>query len=171
MKYLTIFLLLSSLLFISCSDDDNPVETNNDALIKEATDFSLYVVNCYFTKDTSTYRTYLPEMLYVINPDEPPYETSYFILSNYFESYDYSTYNLETYKDTYDYELMEYDVYNSKYGEFFNSLQYWKPTKEDFLFFGHMPKKDKVPFMYYEPLIFFVTKSSGEWKIRAIQKS
>lgn len=169
MKHLILFILIVGLIVSSCSDSENPVEPKDDVLKKEAVNFSLNVVNCYFTQDTIAYRNYLPELLYMVDPEEPPYETSYFILSHYLSSYNYSEYNLEHYKDIYDYEILDYQEYAGDAASWLESLKYWHPNKDDYLFFGHNPREDKIPFMHYKPLIFFVTKSTGEWKIRAMQ--
>lgn len=169
MKHSIIFILAVFLLISSCSDSENPVDSNNDALIEEAVDFSLKVVDCYFTQDTTTFRKYLPELLYMVDPAKSPYETSYFILSHFLSSYDYSEYNLELYKNTYDYEIWEYEKYARDSENWLEQLIYWHPNENDYLFIGYQNKDDKTPFMDYKPLVFFVTKSSGEWKLRAIQ--
>ena len=169
MKYLTFFILLLSLFICSCSEDDNPVESNNDVLKKEAEDFSLNVINCYFTQDTTSFRSYLSELLYMIDPVEPPYETSKFILSHYLSSYNYSDFTLDNYKDTYDYYIIDYDTYSKDFEGWVTALDYWHPSKNDFFFFGFELKEDKSPFMSSKPLLFMVSKSSGEWKLKAIQ--
>jgi len=167
-RMISIFIILS-IIFVGCSDDDNPVESNSELLKKEATDFSLDVINCYFTQDTTTFRSYLPEILYMVDPVEPPYETSLFILSYYLDAYDYSSYDLDTYKDTYDYYVLDYKEFSTEFYSWVSALDYWHPTNGDFLFFGYELNDGKTPFMNSKPLIFVVSKSSGDWKLKAIQ--
>lgn len=167
MKYKIILVFIISLFILSCSDDDSPTETNSEALIEEATEFSLQVVNCYFTQDTVTYKNCLPELLYQLNPMEPPFETEHFLVSNILSSNNYSNYALAQYKETYDYKILDYDTYSVDAAQWLSQLTYWHPTEEDYLFTGQNTHDDQEGFMYYEPLIFFVTKSSGTWKLKA----
>ena len=169
MKRLILLFLVVSIILSSCSDDDNPVDANDDAIKNEAVNFSLEVVNCFFTQDTTELEKQLPDILYMIDPEESPYQTAYFILSHYLSSYDYSEFNLDQYKDTYNYRVLEYNEYTINAEQWLDALIYWTPTEEDFLFIGYELKEDKIPFMDYKPLVFFVTKSSGQWKIKAIQ--
>lgn len=169
MKLYTLLFLVTSLLIISCSDSDNPVKSNEDALKAEATDFSLKVVECYITQDTKVFEEFLPEILYVVDPSEPPYETSNIILDHYLSSYDYSNYTIQQYKDTYDYEILNYEQYSNNYASWVGSLEYWHPSNKDYLFFGHIPREGKTPFMDSRILIFLVSNESGDWKLKAIQ--
>jgi hypothetical protein len=161
--FLTIFI---PLLFFSCSDDDN-VSTTTENLKEEALEFSLKVVNCYFTQDTTVYKSCLPDMLYLIDPEEPPFETSLLIIPHVLASYNYSEYSLDEYKETYDYQIFDYETYSKEVGQWMAALTYWHPTKDDYLFIGYIPVEGKEPFMNSQDLFFFVTKSSGEWKLKA----
>ena len=167
MRYGIILLIAISFFIISCSDDDNPTETNSEELKEEAIEFSLQIINCYFTQDAVTYKNSLPEILYQIDPEEPPFETEHFIVSNVLSSTDYSSYTLDQYKETYDYKIWEHEDYSVDSEQWLSQLTYWSPTEDDYLFLGHNTLEGKEGFMDYKPLIFFVTKASGSWKLKA----
>jgi hypothetical protein len=167
MKHIFIF-LIATLAILSCSDSDNPIKSGEDNIIEEAQDFSLKVLDCYFTQDTLTFSNYLNDDIYIIDPNQPPYKKDEFIVSHYLSAYDYSNYSLADYKETYFYEIVSYDQYYEKYGSWFDMLKYWSPKEDDYLFEGYQIKEGKQPFMNVRVLFFFVTKSSGEWKIRAL---
>lgn len=159
-----IILISLALLILGCSKD-NPVQPKEIDLKTEALEFGLKVVETYFEKDTTTYKSFFTDTLYFLESWEKPMAVSEINFTQWFSGlFDYSQYTMDDYNDTYSPLVYEYTIYKDLIG----TLTYWQPDSEDFLFIGSMVKEGKTEFMWDDLLGFMISKRTGEWKIRAL---
>ncbi len=151
-----------------CSDKYITYESDENELKAEALDFAMQVVNCIIECDSTRYKTFLPDIIYGMEPWDELIPLSDFDVSGLLAAYDYSEYSLTDYKDVYSYQIMNYKEYSVVDTEWIEAFENWIPDDQDYLFRGNRVKEGKQAFMFEDILIFMVSKRSGEWKIRAL---
>ena len=165
MKARTLILItfIIGLIFWGCDNSTKPKEESD--LKSEALDFSLKVIKSYIENDTTAYKTFLSDTLYLMESSEEPIPTSSISVTEIFSKFDYSNYTMGDFNNNYSSEIFEYNEYKNQ--EWVTSLEYWHPDSEDYLFITTFIEGSEN-FMWRDLRIYVVTKRSGEWKIRAI---
>ena len=145
---------------------DKTTDLNDEPDLKsEALDFSFKVIKSYIENDTTAYKTFLPDTLYLIESWEEPIPTSSISVSETFSQFDFSNYTMDDFYNNYSSQIFEYEEYKDQ--EWVTSLEYWHPDFEDYLFIATFIEGGEN-FMLDDFRVFVVTKRSNEWKVRAL---
>lgn len=138
----------------------------------EALDFSLQVVETYFTQDYAAFRTMLAPAIYTLEGEgpmtpedvdawharEPPWPAGR----------DYSGHSMEEYLEVYAPRVLTIEAAQAEHPEFAQmSWDGWEPDEDDYVFIGWETKPDQEPFLWDDLLAFAVTHESGEWRFKA----
>ena len=133
----------------------------------EALDFSLELVETYFTGDENKFCSHLADTLYTLEGEGPitKEEAISSIKGRDFPfGEDYSKYTIENYLKNYRPKIMDYEDYSKLFSL---SINGWEPDADDFLFLGYEVKSGKEGFMWDDLLSFMVTYQNGKWEFIA----
>ena len=138
-----------------------------------ALDFSLAVVETYFTGDADKFCSFLADTFYTLEGEGPITKEEAISIIKEDKPFpfgeDYSEFTMEDYLETYRPKIMDYGEYTKEYPEELSSLSIdgWKPDADDFLFLGHEVKTGKEGFMWDDLLVFMVTYQNKKWEFIA----
>ena len=146
-----------------------PEPTPMESGTKEgALEFSLLLVETYFTGDEDRFCSHLADTLYTIEGEGSFTKEDTISAIKEDKPFpfgrDYSEFTMEHYLENYHPEIMDYEDY-SEYPELSGlSIDGWEPDADDFLFLGYEVKLGKEGFMWDDLLVFMVTYQNGKWK-------
>jgi hypothetical protein len=134
-----------------------------------ALDFSLAVVETYFTGDADKFCSYLADTLYTLEGEGPFTKEEAISIIKEDKPFpfgkDYSEFTMEDYLENYRPKIMDYREYSKEYPELSSlSIDGWKPDADDFLFLGYEVKRGKEGFMWDDLLGFMVTYQNKKWE-------
>lgn len=152
-----------ALIFWGCDNTTEPKDESDSK--SEAFDFSIKVIKSYIENDTTAYKTFLPDTLYLIEFWEEPIPTSSISVTEIFSHIDFSNYTMDDFNNNYSSQIFEYEEYKDQ--EWVTSLEYWHPDLEDYLFIATFIEGGEN-FMLDDFRVFVVTKRNSEWKVRAL---
>ena len=148
-----------------------PVSGESYPTKKDALDFSLELVETYFTSDEDKFCSHLADTIYSLEGDgsiTKKEAISSIKGSDFPFGEDYSKYTMDDYLRNYRPKIMDYEDYSKKYPGFSRlSIDGWTPDADDFLFLGHEVKTGKEGFMWDDLLVFMVTCQNGKWEFIA----
>ena len=138
---------------------------------EDALDFSLELVETYFTSDEDKFCSHLADTIYSLEGEGPITKEEairYIKEDKPFPGEDYSKYTIDDYLRNYRPKIMDYEDYSKRYPQLSRlSIDGWTPGADDFLFGGHEVKPGKEGFMWDDLLIFMVTYQNGKWELIA----
>jgi hypothetical protein len=146
-----------------------PEPTPSESGTKEgALEFSLLLVETYFTGDEDRFCSHLAGTLYTLEGEGPfTKEEAISAIKEdkpFPSGEDYSEFTMEDYLENYHQEIMNYEDY-SEYPELSGlSIDGWEPDADDFLFLGYEVKSGKEGFVWDDLLVFMVTYQNGKWE-------
>ena len=146
---------------------DNAMEPEKEPdLSAEALEFSLKVIETYITNDTTTFKTFLPETIYLMEANEEPIPRSEISVTEVFATFDFSNYSMDDFNRSYSARIQRYDEFKDQ--TWVAELTFWRPDAKDYLFTATLVPGEE-DFMLDDLRTFVVTKRSGQWKVRAFR--
>lgn len=144
---------------------------NVECTKEEALNFSLQIVNTYFTKDYLAFISFLTPKTYTLE-GEGPFDKQFVTAKLQEEPFpfgrDYSEYTLSDYLENYNPKILSFEEYALIYPHIANlNIDGWSPNEDDFLFVGYETKPGKSEFMWDDLLVFMVTCENNEWRLIA----
>lgn len=164
-----LLVIATIVIFCSCSDNSNitePEPQETKTIKEQAYEYSLTIVNCFFTKDTNTFLNNLTDTLFELGDDAPDLTSEYNFnwLFSADRIYD-SSYTLDDYIATYNPNLIGIDSLSNY---FTPPSVTWSFDSTTFYFMGDPRKDGKQSIMTDDLINFTVTKRFGIWKVISI---
>jgi len=139
-----------------------------------ALEFSLALVETYFTGDEDKFCSHLADTLYIVGEGAGRItkEEAISIIKEdkpFPFGEDYSEFTIDDYLENYSPKIMDYEEYSKEEWAVFRlfPIDGWTPDADDFLFIGYEVKPGKEGFMWDNLLVFMVTYQNEKWEFIA----
>ena len=149
-----------------------PTPTPGETGTKEgALEFSLLLMETYFTGDEDKYCSHLADTIYNLGEGLKRSFTKEEVISAIKEEkpfpygYDYSEFTMDDYLENYSTKIMDYEEYSKEEWDSVFPIDGWTPDADDFLFLGFEVKPGKEGFIIFDNIFgFMVTYQNEKWE-------
>jgi len=160
MKHTVFLLVLVTMTLFAC--ESKPIE-------EQAKDFSLSMVEFYFTGDCLAYVASFSDTLIVMDGDgtllKRELDRDQFCRT-FDKAVNDKTKSFDDYIESYKVELKSYAQLDGE--ELMMLPNYYQPKDDDFFFNGFVPKEGVADFIWDDMFIFMVRKENGDWKLKGV---
>ena len=149
-------------------------EGAGDFTKEEALEFSLQVVETYFTNDMDEFKSYLDDEIFTLEGDGPLSRSEVILIldeNDYVADEEYTDHTYQEYLDTYEPYVMDVDEVSQEFEGLVDNMKEigWDFDDDDYIFMGWETKSgdEEDGFLWDDPLAFGVTHEDGKWAFKA----